>query len=208
MVGEYMTAYDNVQVPPDERYWDDWVKQVSVDEVSRLFTGWEPALLSLLQASGEASRWAIHTVRPLHQFVSGNVALMGDAAHAMAPHIGLGGGQGIHDAFILSQLLMHASIARSTLGNALNVYDQIRRPGSQRIAQWSLECGLIHSFLLPEKRDLPPSSLGQEYMMRTDWLRDRNVLDRELELTQNEMNKSMQEGPQPHAENRLDSAIK
>ena len=82
-----MTAYDNTRVLSDEKFWDDWVKQISVDEVSRMYTGWEPELLSLLQTSREASRWAIHTVRPLPRFVSGNVALVGDAAYAMTPHI-------------------------------------------------------------------------------------------------------------------------
>lgn len=198
MVGEFiqMTAYDNVEVPADGNYWDDWVKQTSVDEVSQMYTGWDPELLSLLQASDEASRWAVHTVRALPRFVSGNVALVGDAAHAMTPHIGLGGGQGIHDAFILSQLLVYSLIDRSTLGNALKVYDEIRRPASQRIAQWSLECGRMYGFLLPEKRDLPPPSLAREFYLRTDWLRNKNVLDSELEKARNELDKSLQMGRQ------------
>ncbi|KAA8645188.1 FAD-dependent oxidoreductase [Aspergillus tanneri] len=194
MVGEFvqMTAYDHVPVPSNGKFWDDWVKQVSVDTVSQLYTGWDPTLLSLLQASREASQWAIHTVGPLPQFVSGNVALVGDAAHAMTPHIGLGGGQGIHDAFVLSHILTKPSIDRSTLTTALSVYDRVRRPASQRIAQWSLECGLMYGFLLPKKREQPPASLAKEFYMRTDWLRNKNVLDSELELVQNELKKALQ----------------
>ncbi|KAB8211532.1 hypothetical protein BDV34DRAFT_219488 [Aspergillus parasiticus] len=196
MVGDFvqMTAYDNVEVATDGKFCDDWVKQTPVDEVSQQYSGWDPELLSLLNASSDASRWAIHTVRPLSRYAVGHVALVGDAAHAMTPHIGLGGGQGIHDAFILSQLLMHSSIDRSTLGNALDVYDEIRRPASQRIAQWSLECGLMYGFLIPDKKDLPPDSLAKEFYMRTDWLRNKNVLDTELALAQNELRKSLQRG--------------
>ena len=184
-----MTAYDNIEVPADGKYWDDWVKQTSVDEVSQMYTGWDPELLSLLQALDEASRWAVHTVRPLPRFVSGNVALIGDAAHAMTPHLGLGGGQGIHDAFILSQLLVHSLIGPSTLSNALKVYDEIRRPASQQIAQWSLECGQMYGFLLPKERDLSSFSLAREFHLRTDWLKDANVLDSDLEKALNELRK-------------------
>ena len=64
-------------------------------------------------------RWAIHTVKPLNSFVSGNVAILGDAvrvvfagdnayspfdriqAHAMTPHQGSGAGQAIEVFFSL-----------------------------------------------------------------------------------------------------------
>jgi salicylate hydroxylase len=75
-------------------------------------------------------------------YANGHVAIMGDAAHCMTPWQGSGAGQAIEDAMILETLLEHTK-APSQLTAALKVYDQLRRPRTQRIVHSSAGTGLI-----------------------------------------------------------------
>ncbi|KDR80975.1 hypothetical protein GALMADRAFT_1117498 [Galerina marginata CBS 339.88] len=105
-----------------------WVCPTDKSEFVSTFKHWEPEVQALLDCVEKPLRWAIHTVKPLASFVSGNAAILGDAAHAMTPHQGSGAGQAIEDAFILGTLLGHPRTTRETIARALSIYDHIRRP--------------------------------------------------------------------------------
>lgn len=167
-----MTAYDNVTWHEDGPIKDAWVQDVPVADITTGYQGWEQHLRSLLGMTDEASRWAIHVVKDLPSFVSRSVALIGDAAHAMTPHMGLGGGQGIEDAYLLASLLADKRTTGCTLAAALSVYDEIRRPRSQAVAAASLSNGLIYAFLNPAFKDASLEEMGQEFIRSSQWLLD------------------------------------
>lgn len=75
-------------------------------------------------------------------YVSGPVCIMGDAAHATTPWQGSGGGMTIEDALILSSVLGRATSQKEAC-TALKVYDEVRRPRTQRIVESSRGTGLI-----------------------------------------------------------------
>ena len=166
----HITAYDNVSADNDGPLPDPWVLDVPVQEVSDNFRDWEPDLISLLRSAHTASRWAIHIVNALPRFVSGRVALLGDAAHAMTPHQGLGAGQGIEDAYILCLLLEHRATTASNLMDVLEIYDRIRLPQAQRVAAQSLNNGLAYGFLLDKFEGMPLETIGQELGESVQWL--------------------------------------
>ncbi|KAM5530141.1 hypothetical protein V8D89_016197 [Ganoderma adspersum] len=127
----------------------DWVQDVSREEFFADFTGWEPEVHSLIQAVQKVNRWAIHTTSPLPSFVSGRVALLGDAAHAMMPYQGAGAGQAIEDGYVLATLLGDARTTLSTTERALRAYDAIRRPFAQRVQASSRENGMLYTLNFP-----------------------------------------------------------
>ncbi|KAF8883524.1 FAD/NAD(P)-binding domain-containing protein [Infundibulicybe gibba] len=131
-------------------YEGPWVKDVPKQEVLDFYENWEPDLLQLLQHLENPSRWAIHVVHPLPFSVSGRVALLGDAAHAMLPHQGVGGGQAIEDAHILGRLLSHPSTNLGNIEQILQIYQSIRLPLGSRAAQRSKNNGLMYDFCHPD----------------------------------------------------------
>jgi len=74
--------------------------------------------------------------RPLPQFSGGRVALLGDAAHAMTPHLSQGACMALQDAVVLA-----AELATTNVGLALQRYDEQRRPRTQKMSKQSDQTG-------------------------------------------------------------------
>ncbi|CCM00599.1 uncharacterized protein FIBRA_02635 [Fibroporia radiculosa] len=125
------------------------VEDVLPEQVLHDFRDWEPEVQALFQSIPKSSRWAVHTVAPLPSFVSGRVAVLGDAAHGMMPYQGSGAGQAVEDGYILAVLLGHKNTTAGTLARALQVYDAIRRPFAQGAAARSHLGGLLYTFNAP-----------------------------------------------------------
>ncbi|KAI7780624.1 hypothetical protein LA080_015907 [Diaporthe eres] len=68
------------------------------------------------------------------------ICITGDAAHSTTPWQGSGGGMSIEDSLILSTLLGRAKTPAEAI-TALKVYDQVRRPRTQRIVDSSRATG-------------------------------------------------------------------
>lgn len=81
---------------------------------------------------------------------------MGDAAHAMTPWQGSGASQALEDALVLGTLLGEATNANADIPKsqkvqaALEAYDTMRRPRSQRVVASSNATGLILTGHNPE----------------------------------------------------------
>ena len=71
------------------------------------FKGWADPVQRLIQRLDPTTttRVEIHDTEPLTTLVRGRVALIGDAAHSMAPDLGQGGCQALEDAWVLANYL-------------------------------------------------------------------------------------------------------
>lgn len=105
-------------------------------------------------ATGKWRPWALNTVS-LDHWTRGNVALVGDAAHAMVPFQAQGAAMGIEDAAVLAPLLAE----KATAAEAFEAYETVRRPRAMAVAAVSARNGTI--FHLPW-----PASLGRDLVMR------------------------------------------
>ncbi|THH03798.1 hypothetical protein EW145_g5997 [Phellinidium pouzarii] len=136
----------------DERDLDGpAVTDVSKQEMTEQYKGWEPEVQTLLNCVDKPSRWAISHMRGLPSYVDGRVALLGDSAHAMATHLGAGAGQAIEDGFVLGQLLSQRLVTRANVSLALRMYDAVRRPFGNGMVERSRKTGFLYEFNeLPE----------------------------------------------------------
>ncbi|KAF3061748.1 Salicylate hydroxylase [Daldinia childiae] len=129
---------------------DRWNRSVSAEEIKRLYKDW-PSHLSkavdeLLCDQHEHQGMYLWEHPPAHTYISGPICVMGDAAHATTPlgiiGQGSGGGMSIEDSLVLSTLLGCAKTPSEAI-TALKVYDQVRRPRTQRIVESSYGTGII-----------------------------------------------------------------
>jgi 2-polyprenyl-6-methoxyphenol hydroxylase-like FAD-dependent oxidoreductase len=109
--------------------------------VRRRFGGWPDPIPALLAAVSEdrVLRHDVYDLPPLSTYVSGRVALLGDAAHAMDPALGQGAGQAVEDAVTLAACLDGSPDVDSALAH----YDRLRRPRTQAIVRRSARLGAV-----------------------------------------------------------------
>jgi len=126
-----------------------WETNVETTELLAAHAHWEPEVQAILRCVDKPSRWAIHASKPLPSWVSRNVALLGDAAHAMSPQQDSGAGQAMEDAYLLATLLGHPLTRLDNVSRALSIYDTIRRPIAMEVAERSLTNGRLFGLQLP-----------------------------------------------------------
>ncbi|NIE64825.1 FAD-dependent monooxygenase [Burkholderia sp. Ax-1719] len=96
-------------------------------------TGWNDALIALIERTPETQilHNPIMFVPPLPRWTSSRVALIGDAAHALSPHISAGGTLGVEDIRVLTDALQHHDDLRA----ALQAYESNRIPHYARVRE-------------------------------------------------------------------------
>ncbi|PPQ62949.1 hypothetical protein CVT24_006189 [Panaeolus cyanescens] len=149
----------------------EWVTMCQKQELLDCYAEWEPEVTQLLDLIETPSKWAIHHLQPLPFYHYCGVVLLGDSAHAMAPHQGAGAGQAIEDAFILAGLL--ATHSHSNAHKLLDAYEAVRRPAANHVLEGSYESGLMYEF---------NSKYGDDYTALADaiprqwhWIDDTTV---------------------------------
>jgi 2-polyprenyl-6-methoxyphenol hydroxylase-like FAD-dependent oxidoreductase len=103
-------------------------------DITKFRAAWSdaaPALASVLEGLTDFDDLLVNDVAEVHcaRFVEGRTALLGDAAHAMAPNLGQGANSAMVDAVVLVTALHGAD----TLDRALAAYDERRRRPVQRV---------------------------------------------------------------------------
>lgn len=93
--------------------------------------GWNDALAALIERTPEAQilHNPIMFVPALPRWTSARVVLVGDAAHALSPHISAGGTLGVEDVLVLSRALQKHDV----LADALASYEANRIPHYARV---------------------------------------------------------------------------
>ncbi|KAI0198217.1 salicylate hydroxylase [Astrocystis sublimbata] len=161
---------------PESGSIEGWQRTVSAEEIKKLYKDWPPhlnkAINELLCTQPEHQAFYLWDHPKAKSYVSGAICITGDAAHSMTPWQGSGGGMSIEDSLILSALLGRSKTPVEAL-SALQVYDQIRRPRTQRIVESSRAIGTV---LMggDSEMGLEPEKL-KSFMSRWDFIIDLDV---------------------------------
>ncbi|GAA1604576.1 FAD-dependent monooxygenase [Kribbella catacumbae] len=146
-------SYLTASVPPDLRYTDDHA------ELRRRFGRWHQPIPAMLESvrNAEILRHDIYRLPPLDRYAIGRTVLVGDAAHAMTPDVGQGGGTALEDAVELAEVLDEIA----DVAAALVAYDRRRRGRTQAIARQSALFGSVAQWSLPPLAMLRNALLGR-----------------------------------------------
>ncbi|TJZ80016.1 aromatic ring hydroxylase [Rhodococcus oryzae] len=105
------------------------------------FGGWHSEVRTILDRLDPATllHHDLYESPPLPSYVRGNVALIGDAAHAMAPNLGRGACEAMIDAVALGRALTESA----DVPEALRRYDRCRRRPTRALVRASRTMGRV-----------------------------------------------------------------
>ncbi|MFI9583224.1 FAD-dependent monooxygenase [Streptomyces sp. NPDC052236] len=132
-------AYAAAVAPAGARAADD-----EKAELLRRFGDWHdpiPAIIAATEPDRVLRNDVHHLVDPLPSFHRGRTALVGDAAHAMAPTLGQGGNQAIEDGIVLA----HHLTPGADLGAGLAAYSAERLPRTTAVVRQAAQIARLMS---------------------------------------------------------------
>jgi salicylate hydroxylase len=99
--------------------------------LARAFAGFAPLVEAIIAQVTSTFWWGLYDREPLPAWTRGRLALLGDAAHPMLPHVGQGANQAIEDGVALATVLGQAD--RTDAPASLRVYEAVRREHTARV---------------------------------------------------------------------------
>ncbi|KAJ7846906.1 hypothetical protein B0H13DRAFT_2406699 [Mycena leptocephala] len=118
----------------------DWNTETPMDTFLGTFEDFSDKFKALVAVAEQPRTWQVRQLPTLPTWIKGNVALLGDAAHAMLPKLGQGVSVGLEDAAALATLFPSGT-KPSEIPSRLKAFEQIRKPRAERVSQMSSSQG-------------------------------------------------------------------
>ena len=128
---------------------EGWTTPATRDELRERFAGWHRDVLGLMGEACALIKWGLFDRAPLPQWSAGRATLLGDAAHAMLPFLGMGAAMAIEDAMILAR----AFAAEPSVTAAFARYEAARIPRTTLLHDKSAEQGRLTQARDPDDYD-------------------------------------------------------
>ena len=147
-------------VPSKNATTESWSAVGDRDELASSFDGWDPRVVRLLEAVESCFWWGLYDRMPLASWTKGRLALLGDAAHAMLPHLGQGANQAIEDGVALAVLLQGRDPAE--VPDIVQQYEKLRRARTDIVQAEARKNGLRYDskYANLDQRDREIANLG------------------------------------------------
>jgi salicylate hydroxylase len=125
---------------------EGWSLPASVDEVAAAFPDWHADVTGLIGQAHSIIKWGLYDRAPLPRWSVGRVTLLGDAAHAMLPFLGMGAAMAIEDGWALARCLA----LEPDVGAALARYEAARRERCETMQAMSRRQGEMTQAMDPD----------------------------------------------------------
>ncbi|KXL51172.1 MAG: hypothetical protein FE78DRAFT_212811 [Acidomyces sp. 'richmondensis'] len=165
---------------------ESWTSTCEHKDVEEDFAGFD-------KHAQQPSKWKINDRQPLDRwyYMGGKIMLLGDAAHAMLPHLGAGAGQAMEDGWVLGRALseyLSGSLNPHfhTLERTACLYQTVRLPRAQKTQAMSRAAGNTYEMQTEDMKDksfeecIPMIAERTRERMKWVWEED---LDSEYERT-------------------------
>ncbi|KQZ99656.1 salicylate hydroxylase [Mesorhizobium sp. Root157] len=122
-----------------EQIAESWSGNADLATLKRAMRSTSRGLVDLVDASGPWTAWPLHSVDPHGAWTAPNIALIGDAAHAMTPFAAQGAAMAIEDAALLVEFVAAgdnptASLAQWEQQRKVRVSKVVRRGALNHLA--------------------------------------------------------------------------
>ncbi len=151
-------------VETNEEVPEGWSIAAPQAEVMRAFGGWHPDVTGLIAEAGDSIKWGLYDRAPLSTWSEGRVTMLGDAAHAMLPFLGMGAAMAIEDGYVLAQMLAQLSDAREAFAR----YEALRITRTNEVHAASKRQGEITQSIDPDNFALAGAPVNNRAMMEFD----------------------------------------
>jgi salicylate hydroxylase len=128
---------------------DGWSIPATQAELAADFTGWHPDVTGLMGQADALIKWGLFDRAPLPAWRRGRATLLGDAAHAMLPFLGMGAAMAIEDGMILARAMADGV----SVEDGFDRYENARRPRTAYVHAKSLEQGWHVQAQNPDRYD-------------------------------------------------------
>ncbi|KAL9091480.1 MAG: hypothetical protein Q9165_004866 [Trypethelium subeluteriae] len=155
---------------------ESWTSICDRQDVERDFAGFDESVQAIIGLMPDKpSKWRLNHRDPLERwhYFDGKVVLLGDAAHAMLPHLGAGAGQSIEDGWVLGRALSeHLQQARGmeTLEHCAQLYQDVRKSRAQKTQRTSRAAGDTYQM---QTEDMVDKSFEECVPMMAERTRER-----------------------------------
>ena len=129
-------------VPTDLDVEESWSAPGDVAALAAAYNGWATQVRQVIEAMDHTFRWGIYDRAPLKTWSTDRITLLGDAAHAVTPHLGQGANQAVEDAITLAVLLQDAQAADIPMRLRRN--EDLRIERTRQVHDGSREAGALY----------------------------------------------------------------
>lgn len=148
---------------------EGWSITASRDELLAAFAGWHPDVTGLIGCAQSSIKWGLYDRAVPEHWSVGRVALLGDAAHAMLPFLGMGAALAIEDGYVLAQAFVAERQGDAVdVAAALARYEAARRPRAMLLHEASARQGRITQSLDPDTMDGSRAPVSDPAIMAFD----------------------------------------
>lgn len=123
---------------------ESWIARFPWTDLKEEFIGWNEKIQQIIDAAdkGECYRWSLYFRKPVTNWSSRRVTLLGDSVHATLPYLAQGAAMAIEDGAVLARCLT----SEPDVAEALQLYQRSRIGRTARIVNGSTaNRGLFHS---------------------------------------------------------------
>ncbi|OAL57181.1 salicylate hydroxylase-like protein [Pyrenochaeta sp. DS3sAY3a] len=109
-----------------------------LDEMRKLFVGWDPVLTQLLECVDTVQKWKLMHREEMDSWINdqSNLVLIGDSCHPMLPYLAQGANSSIEDGAVLGLLLSPERFqSKSQLPETLQLFQKLRKARGEGIVR-------------------------------------------------------------------------
>lgn len=151
-------------VETGEEVPEGWSQAAPLEELREAFAGWHDDVTGLIERAERIIKWGLYDRAPLSTWSDARVTMLGDAAHAMLPFLGMGAAMAVEDGYVLAGALTE----ESGIGAALARYEAERLDRTTQVHMASKRQGEITQSIDPDNFALAGAPVNNRDMMEFD----------------------------------------